>query len=343
MLSNVGRGTGPNECQGNIKFRALVRQVLQRADLSKLDGRLKAKMAKEILHSVKSRNGRFLRANFQEATGRRSYVEVPDSVALDKIKQSFRHQLRVLGEAPTHKERQLRMSQGVAGIGGALGAGLTPAQLGSCASLQAALAVQRPLDLLSLASLTSAGNAKSQGNTDGNALLNAYNLLPREATSSNSALAHLYGTNAAAASSTIAPTNSNSVSQSLRGSSSPPMPSLDESLVALVNTLATVKAEAAIRQASAAALLLPAATPPGIEAPQLQTNADSASKLASLLSQQGGTSSQGDENPQVTLARALALSAQSSAIPTPPPAVGAQSPNSMSLLESLLNSGAAGK
>ena len=42
-------GTGPNECQGNIRFRALVRQVLQRADLSKLDGRLKNQLAREIL------------------------------------------------------------------------------------------------------------------------------------------------------------------------------------------------------------------------------------------------------------------------------------------------------
>ena len=38
-----------------------------------------------LLYSVKSRNGRFLRANFQEATGYRSYVEVPDAVALDKV------------------------------------------------------------------------------------------------------------------------------------------------------------------------------------------------------------------------------------------------------------------
>lgn len=114
-------GTCPNECQGNIRFRALVRQVLQRADLSKLDKRLKNQLAKEILercvmfvvcddgvclvlvldrligshttlfvfslnlYSVKSRNGRFLRANFQEATECRSYVEVPDAVALDKV------------------------------------------------------------------------------------------------------------------------------------------------------------------------------------------------------------------------------------------------------------------
>ncbi|KAL3935411.1 MAG: hypothetical protein SGARI_002988 [Bacillariaceae sp.] len=318
-----GRGTGPNECQGNIKFRALVRQVLQRADMNKLDGRLKAQLAKEILDSVKSCNGRFLRANFQEATGCRSYVKVSDSVALDKIKQSFRHQLRVLGEAPTQKERQLRVSQGVTGVG-MLPPGVPPVLFGNCGSLQAAAAMQRPLDLLSLASLASAGGVASQGSA-GNALLNAYNLLPKETSSKDSVLARL----------TCASTNA-AASQSLQGLPAAAMPSLDDSLVALVNTLAAAKAEEAIRQASVAALRVPTASPPQIEASQMQTNLNNAT-LAQLLSQRIGDSDQSVAvNPQIALARALAMSSQGS---TPPPSVGTQSPNSISLLESLLNSG----
>jgi hypothetical protein len=97
------RGTGPNEYKGNVKFRNLVREVLKNADLTRLNGKLKASLAEEILHAVKSQDGRFLKiASNRTSSGigqhhHRRYVVVPDTIAVDKIKQSFRHQLRVLG------------------------------------------------------------------------------------------------------------------------------------------------------------------------------------------------------------------------------------------------------
>lgn len=95
----LGRGTGPNESRGNIRFRALVRRALQGVEPSKLDGRLKARLAREILKAVKAENGRFLKINSDGNSPIRSFSVVSDSVALDKVKQSFRHQLRVLEDA----------------------------------------------------------------------------------------------------------------------------------------------------------------------------------------------------------------------------------------------------
>jgi hypothetical protein len=331
----LGRGTGPNECQGNIRFRALVRQVLQRADLSKLDGRLKALLAKEILDSVKSRNGRFLRANFQEATGRRSYVEVPNAMALDKIKQSFRHQLRVLGEAVTQKERQLRVSQGSVGTGAYSRRMPSPStqQLGQCGPLQAAATatIQHPLDLLSLVSLASSRNPTPLANT-GNTLLNASSMLPKDDMSTNALLAWLFRTNptAIAAASTVPATNN--VDPLFQGSSAAPIPFLDDSLVAFMSAFAAAKAEMAIRNASLAALQVPSASPPGIDASQLQ-NALNNRDLSRLLYQPAGATDQNSVFPHVSLARALALSTQSRSPPSE-----TQSPSSMALLESLLNS-----
>ncbi|KAG7367044.1 hypothetical protein IV203_029714 [Nitzschia inconspicua] len=99
----LGRGTGPNEARGNVKFRALVQKALQSMDLDQMDGQRKARIAKEILDAVKSNNGRFVKATgaataAPEKRGQCNYVAVSDAVALEKIKQSFRHQLRILGE-----------------------------------------------------------------------------------------------------------------------------------------------------------------------------------------------------------------------------------------------------
>lgn len=100
----LGRGTGPNESQGNIRFRALVRRVLQEVDPSKLDGKIKAKIAREILNAVKAENGRFLKISSDGSSTSRCFSVVPDIVALDKIKQSFRHQLCVLENAVSKRQ-----------------------------------------------------------------------------------------------------------------------------------------------------------------------------------------------------------------------------------------------
>jgi hypothetical protein len=86
----LGRGTGPNEHIGNIRYRAFVREVIKTSELNAIDGKTKTKLAAKIVDSVKARNGRFVKRvnDF--------YQEVPDSLALDKTKQSFRHQLRAI-------------------------------------------------------------------------------------------------------------------------------------------------------------------------------------------------------------------------------------------------------
>jgi hypothetical protein len=86
----LGRGTGPNEHIGNIRYRAFVREVIKTSELHAIDGKTKTKLAAKIVDSVKARNGRFVKRvnDF--------YQEVPDSLALDKTKQSFRHQLRAI-------------------------------------------------------------------------------------------------------------------------------------------------------------------------------------------------------------------------------------------------------
>jgi hypothetical protein len=86
----LGRGTGPNEHIGNIRYRAFVREVIKTSELHAIHGKTKTLLAAKILYSVKARNGRFVKRvnDF--------YQEVPDRLALDKARQSFRHQLRAI-------------------------------------------------------------------------------------------------------------------------------------------------------------------------------------------------------------------------------------------------------
>ena len=198
--------------------------------------------------------------------------------------------------------------------------GATPAigapgvQLGQCGSLPpaAAAAIQSPLDLLSLASLASVRPISSHF-AAGNSLLNTYAMMPtEEAMQRNPFLAQLYGTSPAATPPTMATGAATNVGKSFQGSTVPSIPTLDDSLAALVNTLAAAKAEEAIRQASSAALRLPSASPTGLES-HLQNGLNQA-ELACLLPQSqraAGPSDQGLVEPQISLARALALSSQS--------------------------------
>jgi hypothetical protein len=100
----LGRGTGPNEQAGNIKFRAFVRDAMKNSTGSQgvLNGETKSKLAKAVMAEVKAKGGRFVKKVKSPPAPPMYYIEVDEALALDKTKQSFRHQLRAMmpNEAP---------------------------------------------------------------------------------------------------------------------------------------------------------------------------------------------------------------------------------------------------
>jgi hypothetical protein len=97
----LGRGTGPNGYIGNMRFRALVREIVQTSHLPPYDGKAKTRVALKILNAVKAINGRFLKKIDNNNSGETMFVEVPFKLAFDKTKQSFRHQLRSVQQPAT--------------------------------------------------------------------------------------------------------------------------------------------------------------------------------------------------------------------------------------------------
>mmetsp|Transcript_9243 Transcript_9243/g.16148 ORF Transcript_9243/g.16148 Transcript_9243/m.16148 type:complete len:419 (-) Transcript_9243:172-1428(-) len=119
----LGRGTGPNEHEGNVDFRALVMQVL-RESTEALGNRdqgnerwptleasaSKSAMAAKVVALVHERGGQFVRKldkqqvalylqqQPQPQAPQALYEVVPYEVAMEKAKQSFRHQKRILVE-----------------------------------------------------------------------------------------------------------------------------------------------------------------------------------------------------------------------------------------------------
>lgn len=102
----LGRGTGPNEFEGNIRFRRLVGEVAMATDPKNLLSN-KPVLARKVVDDVANRGGRFVRklskgevlalANVNPINKRKDlYVEVPHAVAIEKAKQSFRHQEKIL-------------------------------------------------------------------------------------------------------------------------------------------------------------------------------------------------------------------------------------------------------
>lgn len=102
----LGRGTGPNEFEGNIRFRRLVGEVAMATDPKGLVSN-KPALARKVVDQVAKRGGRFVRklskgevlalANTTPINKRKDlYVEVPHAVAIEKAKQSFRHQEKIL-------------------------------------------------------------------------------------------------------------------------------------------------------------------------------------------------------------------------------------------------------
>lgn len=248
----LGRGTGPNEARGNIKFRSYVRKAIQSMNLNELDGKRKARIAKEIFDLVKSNNGRFVKVAPTSSSGpngsRRTYVFVPDAVALDKIKQSFRHQIRVLVES------------------------------NSAIECKPATPDSSRCDSISSNGRPVAGDGTGSGLTADAALLRARELLP-------SRIAHppppsnvwnLYGQGLAAGGyGWINPNHllmDDALTRELKLSQLRSSPaafsgtSLEDPLVTVARALASVEAEATIRRISSAALQVPAAVPPTLAA-----------------------------------------------------------------------------
>lgn len=124
----LGRGTGPNENLGNIRFRSLVAKLLSNASDNSSEYRkmTKEQLARIVFESVKERKGKFLRkldkgeidvlrprvADTKVKASKEDkanlYITVSDHIAMDKTKQSFRHQLRVLQQSQTANDSKLK-------------------------------------------------------------------------------------------------------------------------------------------------------------------------------------------------------------------------------------------
>jgi hypothetical protein len=92
----LGRGTGPNQNQGNIRFR---KTVHEQEELLKIRGisLSRNEIALKILSVIKERRGRFLRKIRLPKKSKRSpakevFYVVDDSHAIQKIKQALRYQ-----------------------------------------------------------------------------------------------------------------------------------------------------------------------------------------------------------------------------------------------------------
>jgi hypothetical protein len=98
----LGRGTGPNEHEGNVRFRILVSEIAKSTDWTREDN-TKAKLARKVIATIEARGGRFVRKHTRgeaismgKGGSANLFMVVPYQVAVDKTKQSFRHQRRIL-------------------------------------------------------------------------------------------------------------------------------------------------------------------------------------------------------------------------------------------------------
>jgi hypothetical protein len=236
----LGRGTGPNESQGNIRFRAMVRRVIQEMDPSKLNGKVKAKLAREILSAVKAENGRFLKTSSDGKSSVRCFSVIPDNIALDKIKQSFRHQLRVLEDADS--KREMAATGGRDFVAYAASAGACPASSAFVAPQYHPQASMTP----SLARLLNSSSTSGLTGTGASTFSLVRDQIEKEMMAEALASRALAASVAAARNRTTLRESalSNALMAADRCADSSPM-------AELVNALATAKAKAALRQVSA--------------------------------------------------------------------------------------------
>jgi hypothetical protein len=102
----LGRGTGPNEHQGNICYRALVKETIQGVPPAAVDRRFKMMLARQVVRKIQERGGRFVKSIGGKTTNsskqgsssiapkRQLFALVADKVAIEKTVQSFRFQLQ---------------------------------------------------------------------------------------------------------------------------------------------------------------------------------------------------------------------------------------------------------
>lgn len=115
----LGRGTGPNEHIGNIRFRARVRELIEQLSSKELlsGGLTKSRLAKQVVDQVAEKGGVFLRQVSPSPGhgGKKSeegFVEVSRAVATDKAKQNFRHQLRgMIAKTEYQEQLQRRLAE----------------------------------------------------------------------------------------------------------------------------------------------------------------------------------------------------------------------------------------
>jgi hypothetical protein len=105
----LGRGTGPNENIGNIRFRvASKKEFTLSYNNGTIDSSCKSKVARRVVEAIKSRNGRFLRkltkdeakqavGGLKTGTSHDLFVVVSDKLAIDKARHSIRFQLKKQG------------------------------------------------------------------------------------------------------------------------------------------------------------------------------------------------------------------------------------------------------
>jgi hypothetical protein len=92
----LGRGTGPNNNQGNVKFRIAVER-LRLPYTSTSSRKMKNRIVRKTIHAVKAKDGRFLnklRKGHIKKLGmpdKATYEVASDGVAVEKAKQALRY------------------------------------------------------------------------------------------------------------------------------------------------------------------------------------------------------------------------------------------------------------
>lgn len=103
-----GRGTGPNENQGNVRFRGLLENH-RNAYYASPSAKNKSDVVWQITREVKKNGGRFLEkvgSVKQQHRGGVSYREVDDSKAFLKTRGAFRYALKRSSDPPPTSQRE---------------------------------------------------------------------------------------------------------------------------------------------------------------------------------------------------------------------------------------------
>ena len=162
----LGRGTGPNEFTGNIRYRRLVRQAISSVLPRDLASN-KTALAQKVVDDVAKNGGRFVRklskgevaalydnlnpqsdskAELATHMSKRSYIyiDVDRDVAIEKTKQSFRHQTRVKQKPPPKQPTNPTNTKRPIVLAAAEGPALTESSTGNSASVAVPISSRFP-------------------------------------------------------------------------------------------------------------------------------------------------------------------------------------------------------